>query len=877
VLVPSLTELDRISGVEIHASQHLGSEPKKSMRTVYTLYIGLLWAASCAAIAADAPDFLLPSQAFKLDATSDASGVHLRWRVAKGHYVYRNRLAVTSSTPGVVLAQMVAPRGDLKDDPQFGSVEVYRDELPLHVAVNSGSGQAVIAATVQGCADAGLCYPPYTQEVTLELTPSTVTKPSNALYSESVVAQAASTETDSVQPATSSEAGAAKEPQRKARMDALAAALGMGGSSAKSGTTAEQSNAPTTDGGGALSALQSLGQSFGMGSEAQFLEPDQAFVLDTRVNKNGAVEALWAIEDGYYLYRNKFKFTVTGGDGGALGPMAMAPGKPKSDEYFGDTEVYYYQALARVPVHRSSGDGNRLNLRITYQGCADAGLCYPPISKNVSLMLPASFTPSTALATTGSSSGTAAASSSPTKAPSSSGGTAAAGPVLEDMVSEQDQLTEVLKQGDLWIIVAVFFGGGLLLALTPCVLPMIPILSGIIVGQGETVSRSKGFALSFVYVQGMAIAYTVLGLVAGLSGANVQVMFQDPYVLVTFAAVFVALAMSMFGFYELQVPSAIQSRLANFSNNQRSGSYLGVGVMGVLSAIIVGPCVAPPLIGVLSYISLTGDPLLGGLALYAMAMGMGVPLLIVGASAGQLLPRAGAWMDAVKAVFGVMLLAVAVFFLERVVPGWLSMLAWASLLIITAIYMGALDQLQAGVSGWRRLWKGMGLVMMVYGVLLMVGAAGGGTNPLLPLRGLSAGSGPATHDAELTFRRVKGLDGLQAALREAGAQGKPVMLDYYADWCISCKEMEQFTFTDPSVHAALAGVVLLQVDVTANDDADQALLKNFGLLGPPTIQFFLPDGAERRNYRVVGYMGAVEFRKHVERALGRGAAGERST
>ena len=858
------------------------------MRTLHTLSIALLTALASPLLAPQSvaqtavPEFLQPEDAFKLEASANAGGIYLTWTVAEGYYAYRKRLSVKpEGSTAVTLGDMVAPKGKLKEDQFFGTVETYRGSVPLAVPVVQGEGSTVIAATIQGCADAGLCYPPHTERVTLDLTP-TVGATKVSLDSTSVTAQVAQTsdgESASRVNALSKALGIAPTPKqavpsaaaeadghkRTESMVKLANALGM-----PSSESDKENVASSSDSAPGLNALADLGRSLGGGMNSEFLDPEQAFKFETSVRDDGTVEALWAIEDGYYLYRNKFSFTVTGGQGAALGQVTMKPGKVKDDDYFGRTEVYYQQAVANVPIVREASDGQQLNLRIRYQGCADAGLCYPPIDKDVSLVLPVSFKAVADGSGTGLSVTKLTAISAPQVAATAASNTINssmlnAAAVGKPMVSEQDRLTDVLLAGDLWLIIVTFFVGGLLLALTPCVLPMIPILSGIIVGQGESVSRTRGFVLSFVYVQGMAITYTLLGVAAGMTGANIQAMFQDPYVLVAFALVFVALAMSMFGFYELQVPAGLQARLANLSNKQKSGSYLGVGVMGVLSAIIVGPCVAPPLIGALSYISKTGDPVLGATALYALAMGMGVPLLIVGASAGQLLPRVGAWMETVKSVFGVALLAVAIFFLERVVPGWMAMLLWASLFIVTAIYMGALDEMREGISGWKRLWKGTGLVMLTYGVLLMVGAAGGNTDPLQPLKGV--GGGVAAHEEELRFQDVKGVTGLQAALSQAKAQNRPVMLDYYADWCISCKEMEKFTFTDPGVHAALNGVMLLRTDVTENDAQDSELLKQFGLLGPPVIQFFMPDGAEQKNFRIVGYMNAEDFRTHVTRAL----------
>ena len=652
----------------------------------------------------------------------------------------------------------------------------------------------------------------------------------------------------------------------------------------------------------AISRLLELGSGIGIGTsgEDEFLDPDVAFVLSATAAGPDAIETRWKIEEGYYLYRDKFRFRVADTTGGSLGEAGFPAGRMKDDEYFGPMEVYYGSVAALVPVVRATGS-SVIDVDVTYQGCADAGLCYPPITKTVSLLLPA------ALADTGAGAGTAGGSISGLSDPAggsgdsdratfqarggagdgsgtlrdsapgaaaSSGvpgfpGSGSAAPLGVEL-PEQDRIAAALLSGSRWLVILSLFGAGLLLTFTPCVLPMVPILTSIIVGQGAEPGRGvtprRAFTLSLVYVLAMALTYTVAGVLAGLFGANLAAAFQDPWIVSAFVLVFVLLALSMFGFYDLQMPASWQAGLAALSHRQRGGTWVGVAAMGALSALIVGPCVAAPLAGVLIYIGQTGDPVLGGVALFALGMGMGVPLIVAGMSAGKLLPRAGAWMNTVKAVFGVMLLAVGIYLLERVVPESVALLLWAALFIVCAIYMGALDSLAAGAGGWRRLWKGTGLVMLVYGVLIMVGVAGGGGDLFRPLRGVALVAG-AGSEHELAFTQVKGLDGLNAELVPAAARGQVVMFDYYADWCVSCKEMERFTFSDSQVKAALANVRLLRTDVTANDDADRALLAEFGLFGPPAILFFGPDGRERRNLRVIGYMNAGDFRRVVERAI----------
>ena len=644
-------------------------------------------------------------------------------------------------------------------------------------------------------------------------------------------------------------------------------------------TNASDAPAGPAEAGSALTRLLGLGEGIVIGASGgdEFLDPEIAFVLSAVAVGPDAIEARWDIAEGYYIYRDRIQFRAADGSAAALGEAGFPKGKVKDDAYFGPMEVYYDSVAARVPVLGAAGAP--VDVDITYQGCAEAGLCYPPITKTVSLLLPA------AMADTGAGTGPGSEASSLSGA--GSAGTTSGVPNLQARngfadgaanpffvpgaapleMPEQDRVAAALLSGNRWLVILSLFGAGLLLTFTPCVLPMVPILTSIIVGRGVepgsgAASTRRAFALSLVYVLAMALTYTVAGMLAGLFGANLAAAFQDPWIVSAFALVFVLLAFSMFGFYDLQMPASWQARLAAVSHRQRGGTWAGVAVMGALSALIVGPCVAAPLAGVLIYIGQTGDPVLGGVALFALGMGMGVPLMIAGVSAGRLLPKAGAWMHAVKAVFGVMLLAVAIYLLERVVPVSVSLLLWAALFIVCAIYMGALDSLSAASGGWRRLWKGTGLVALVYGVLLMVGVAGGGGDLFRPLQGVGLAAG----EHGLEFRPVKGIDGLNAALEPASSRGQVVMFDYYADWCVSCKEMERFTFSDPAVQAALADVLLLQTDVTANDALDQALLDEFGLFGPPAILFFGPDGRERRELRVIGYMNSGDFRRVVERA-----------
>lgn len=584
-------------------------------------------------------------------------------------------------------------------------------------------------------------------------------------------------------------------------------------------------------------SVKQFGQKLGLVEQApQFLEPDQAFIFSAEAIDGNTLRARFEIVDGYYLYRDKFQFSLRDAEGLSLGDAISPPGKLKQDEYFGEMQVYYKQAEFILPVVRDKGtDAIPVTVQARFQGCADAGLCYPPTTSSISLTLP------------------------------EAGATVAAQGLLQSApLSEQDRLAETLASGSKLWTVATFFGLGLLLAFTPCVFPMIPILSSIIVGQGEQITARKGFILSLVYVLAMAVTYTIAGVFAGLFGENLQAAFQNPWILGSFSAVFAALALSMFGFYDLQLPGSLQSRISELSNRQEGGTLVGTAIMGFLSALIVGPCVAPPLAGALIYIGQSGDALLGGSALFALSLGMGAPLLAIGASAGKLLPRAGDWMQNIKAVFGVLLLAVAVWMLERIIPESLTLALWAALLIGSSIYMGALEPVGRDSTGWRKLWKGVGLIMLIYGSLLLIGAASGAKDPLQPLHGIGfAATAETGKKQELHFTRVKTVGDLERELAAARANQQPVMLDYYADWCASCKEMERYTFSDPGVQSALSGFRLLQADVTLNDEADAALLKRYGLIGPPSILFFDRSGQELRHLRLVGFLNAESFRKHA--------------
>jgi len=576
-------------------------------------------------------------------------------------------------------------------------------------------------------------------------------------------------------------------------------------------------------------------------AQAAFLEPDKAFVFSARTVAS-AIEVRYRIADGYYLYRERFKFALdpaTSG-GATLGEPVFPKGEIKFDETFQkDVEHYRQEVVVRIPVSGATGP---VTLLSTSQGCADAGLCYPPQEAKATL--------------TGAGSTPAAVGSGPATA-----------------FDDASRIERTLKGGNYGWIALLFVGLGVLLAFTPCVLPMVPILSSIIVGQAgadRMPTRMTGLLLAVAYSLGLALVYTLLGIAAGLAGEGLAAALQTPLVLGTFAALLVLLSLSMFGFYELQVPAGVQARLAQWSGSVGStgsgrsglsvGRFAGVFAMGALSALIVGPCVAAPLAGALLYISQTRDVVIGGVALFSLAVGMSVPLLLVGLSAGSLLPRVGAWMETVKHSFGVLLIAVALWMVTPVLPGWLVMAAWAVLAIVAAVFLRVFDPLGPDARGAHRLAKGMGVMLMVFGVVEAVGLASGGRDVLRPLGqfGRQDGSAATSVAAEsaLPFERVKSVAELD---RRIATAGKPVLLDFYADWCVSCKEMEKFTYTDARVASRMQEFVLLKADVTANDDDDRALLKRFKLFGPPGIVFFDRDGRHLAEASVIGFQNADRF------------------
>jgi thioredoxin:protein disulfide reductase len=580
------------------------------------------------------------------------------------------------------------------------------------------------------------------------------------------------------------------------------------------------------------------------------LEPDKAFRLSARALDAGTLEVRYRIAEGYYLYRDKFRFVAEPATV-RLGPAQVPAGEVHQDQFFGRVETYRKDLRILIPI-ADTGGIDRVKLKVTSQGCADAGVCYVPQDQSAEIQLIAASSSPGGLSVTPS---IPSMSSSPPAVPPA--------PRFSTSGSDTD-IAAMFESGSRWLVLASFFGFGLLLAFTPCMLPMIPILSGIIVGEGRDMNKVRALILSLAYVAGMSVTYAGAGIAAAYSGSLLAAALQNAWVLSAFALVFVWLALSMFGFHDIQLPSFLHHRLSAAHHKLEGGRIASVAAMGALSAVIMSPCVAAPLAGALLYISQTRDVLLGGTALFVMALGMGVPLVAVGVSEGALLPKSGAWMKTVKHFFGTLLLGVAVWIVSPAIPATLQMLAWAALLIVSAMFLRAIDPLPADASGYARLWKGFGLIALVAGIALVIGALSGGRDPLQPLAGLrvAAGSG-ALGQQPVGFERVTTIAELDARLQSAG---KPVMLDFYADWCVSCKEMERFTFSDPQVQAKFVGMLLLQADVTANNVSDKGLLKRFRLFGPPGTIFFDKSGREIEGLRVIGYQSADQFLQTLTRA-----------
>jgi len=755
--------------------------------------------------AAGADDLLKPDAAFSASISANSPDkINVTWDIADGYYLYRKRFAFESDTAGIKLGTPVFPKGKIKEDPAFGKMEIYRHKMTIEIPIirqKPASSTLSLKTKSQGCADIGVCYPPQKKTLSLKLAVAAVAQAAPPIASSSI---------------------------KKKGLN-LAQELGI--------TGGDNNSAP--------------------------LPPDQVFAYDISATDKQNLNARWNITKGHYLYQNKIKFSlVDPAEGVVLGNPVMPKGKDTHDEYFGDITIYNKDFDVKLPI---SGKADSVTVKATYQGCSKlTGICYPPQTKIQKIDLASASEASATQAIAA------------TDAPSSSEGADSVTLNSTQSISTGNSfLDKSLNSKSLWSIFFAALGAGLLLAFTACMYPMIPILSSIIVGQGENVSMFKGLTLSSVYVLSLAVTFGIVGAITAsvAGGIGVQAYFQNPWVLSAFALLFIVLAFSMFGFYDIQVPSALQNKLSSLSNNQKGGSLIGVAIMGSLSALIVGPCGGPVLAAMLGYAAASSSMVNGFAALFALGLGMGLPLLVVGAGGGKLLPKAGNWMSVVKATAGVILLAVALIILERmpnIFPPGFTMFLWSLLLIVGGIYLGAFSALKEAASGWSKLWKGLGVAAVVYGAIVMFGGQMGGqtvTDPLYGIKSGAASSSPLSQGGgaleHVVFKRIKSTDDLKREILAAKQQGKAVMLDFYADWCLYCKGYERYVFPDPAVRKYLDNMVLLQADVTDMDKTDEALMKALGISLPPAILFFDKGGKEIPTSRILGDMKAKAFADHL--------------
>lgn len=771
---------------------------------------------------------LRPSEAFKLSTeVIDENTIRATWDITEGYYLYRDKVDFVSETDSVTVNDYNKPAGKQKKDPTFGDVEIYRGQVSFNLLLDRQNPDTQILKLLnksQGCADLGICYPPQKQTIEIKL------------------------------------------PEKEVTVDAIASISGITNTPDKPFFLADQAE-PT--GISSISGITGIADITGGSANTadELLPPDEAFRFDIAALDGQTLTARWNVTPGHYLYQNKMKFSIVDAPSGVtLGEPDLPEGHGYDDPYFGYVVTYEEDVEIKVPVN---GISNKLTIKTEYQGCSKvAGICYPPQFKTEVVDL-SSFNPVADSAPDAEITKEALQSESTSL-------TTATTAVSTPPESEQSTLNDILKNKGIFTIIGAFFVAGLLLTFTPCVFPMIPILSGIITGQSGTPSRGKSFLLSLAYVVPMALTYALAGVIAGYTGANLQIALQNPWVISIFALLFVVLSFSMFGFYELQMPSAIQNRLNSISNGQRGGSLVGAGIMGVLSALIVGPCVTAPLIAALTYIANTKDLVLGGVSLFMLGMGMGVPLLLIGITAGSILPRAGAWMDTVKHIFGVLMLGLAIWMLDRIVTPQITLLLTGILLIGSAIYLGATDTLTESSGNMKRLWKSCGLVSLLLGAILIIGAASGSKSYFSPLAGLTtakatsntqAAPNQVAHTSGVQFKRIKNLSDLQATLNQAAASQKPVMFDFYAYWCLPCRAMEEEVFNNAETAKLLGDTIVIQADVTAVDDEDTELMKAMGVIGPPQILFYDRNGKENKPYRVVGEMDLETFQSHVKQFL----------
>ncbi len=788
---------------------------KHSLRRASALFICFVLGATPFSVFAQDDELLPSDEAYAFSIEVSEQGLDAAWTIADGYYMYRDKLSfsLADQAGNPIEIQYDFPPSKTKADPAFGDVEVYEKHVDFSIPVSSNSQDVVLTVKGQGCNEpVGVCYPPITHKIPLQLI-------------------AANT--------TAADSPVTPVPQ----MD------------------------PVSQADDELSSISELRDLLGAGAaDDELLPPDEAFKVSAITDRDG-INVRFDIADGYYLYQNKLKFDSTTH---VLNKAELPEGKLKQDEYFGEVIVYRNQFDALLKLAKANGS-DTLILDTQYQGCADLGVCYPPQNQRFELSISDLIATASAQSTE-----QTLATSTPVTAPTATAQTfATSTPVTAPAAMAQpapDSSADTdssVSTSTLWWVLLTAFAAGIGLTFTPCVLPLIPILSSVIAGQGENVTKAKAAWLAGVYVLGTAVTYAAIGAVAGATGDQLQAYFQNAWAIGIMAAIFFIMSLSMFGLFEIQMPSFIQSRMAEKSQGIKGGSTPMVFILGLLSALIVGACVSPVLISFLSIAIAKGSSVLGALIMFAMAMGMGIPLILLGMGAGHILPKAGMWMDKVKYVFGVMLVAVAIYLLG-VLPAVPVLYLWAGLFIVVAIYLGATQSLPEGASGWQKLFKGVGTLLLVWGILALIGAMLGERRIEHPLpehlfSAAPSGQGAVAVDSGPLFTRVNTLTELDQQIANASRAGKHVMIDYYADWCVECVKMEETTFKDPAVRTELRkNFVTLQVDVTdPNDEKRKALKKRYGVFGPPAALFFNPQGTQLKDKSFYGYKRADKFLQHI--------------
>ncbi len=754
--------------------------------------------------------------------------VSLKFSMRDDYYMYQHAFKFVGDD-NITLGELEFPEAKSKYDEFMGDTLVYDQDVELRIPFsikNRNAKNIVFTYTFQGCLTDGICYPPTTHNAVLSPkgglnhvgTPIPEEERNTASLIDEVFADA---------PQSYKDESAAFQNVPIENLDVIS-------------EINNQTSQSETETGSFLDIFG--GDSIDL-AEDDILPVDRAFQLSMDINDNGYLQANWYSENTYYLYQDKLSFKSDNPDI-QLGTPIFPQAKIKDDEIFGLTPVFFGMANILIPITQRPPNATSFNLIADYQGCKESSICYPPSTTTVKINLPAG---------------------------------SAADPDLLDTytvinkdtaslgVSEHDGLASKILGGSLWITIASFFAFGLALTFTPCVLPMVPILSGIITGAGsddKQISTRKALNLSVIYVLAMALVFTIAGVATALLGQNMQAAFQHPVIIILFSLLFVAFALSMFGLFTLEMPASVQAKLAQISNKQESGSYVGAAIMGVLSALIVGPCVTPPLSAALIVIADHGDVFRGGLALFSLAIGMGVPLVIFGTSMGKVLPKAGGWMDQVKNFFGLLMLGLAIWMLARIIPDNVTLFLWGLLAALTAVFAGAFKALPENSSLTRQIFKGLGFIAMLYAAMLFIGGVTGAKDPLKPLSNFSSNS---VEHREIQFKRIKSDADLKREVANAAANNQKVFLDFYADWCVACKEMEKYTLNESEVLDEFSDWVLLQADVTPNDDIDKFLMQSLKVPGPPAMLFFDTSGKEVRAMRLYGFKKPQEFLSHIKR------------